>query len=57
MIGKKVSNGWKKWDDFSNDWKKVLREGNGRISSHKGHKEGGKKGGRKAGGMREGCRH
>ena len=36
---------------FSNDWKKFSREGNGRIFSHKGHKEhkeGGKKGGRDA---------
>jgi hypothetical protein len=21
MIGKNFSNGWKKWPDFSNDWK------------------------------------
>jgi hypothetical protein len=23
MIGKFFSNGWKKWVDFSNDWKKI----------------------------------
>jgi hypothetical protein len=25
MVGKKVSNGWKIWDGFSNDWKKVFQ--------------------------------